>query len=92
MQKPTRGPAHACAWLVACCKPARTAWWGRREAPSLPGCAAGCSEAGDEWGVVVLLVVTKSFRPGEIWSELWVNCAYMSEIALEGRNFPLGKD
>lgn len=40
-------------------------------------------------------VITKSFRPGEVWGKLWVNHARMSEIVLElgpRRNFPLGKD
>lgn len=74
-----------------------TTWWGQWEAPSLPGHAGGCGDAGagDEQGALVLLIVTKSFKPGEVWGELWVNCARMSEITLElgpGRNFPLGKD
>lgn len=70
---------------------------GPAEALSLPGRAGGCSDAGagDKWGMPVLLVLTKSFRPGEVWGELWVNRAHVSEIMLElglRRNFPLGED
>lgn len=45
--------------------------------------------------LLVVLIVTKSFRPGEVWGKFRVNCARMSEITLELRpeiNFPSGKD
>lgn len=40
---------------------------------SLPSQAGGCSDARD---MLVLLVVTKPSRPGEVWGELWVNYAH----------------
>lgn len=60
-------------WLVAPCKLGGTVW---QEDVSLPSQARGCSDARVELDVLMLLVVTKPSRPGEVWGELWVNYAH----------------
>lgn len=77
MQKPIWQPARA-RLLQAM----GAAW--QEAIPSLSH-AEGCSGAGagDEWVTLVLLIITKTFTPGEFWGELWVNRACMREIVLE---------
>lgn len=93
-EKATWGLACASVWLVAPCKLMGTVW---QEDASLPSQAGGCSEATDELGVLVHkeMVVTKPSRPAEVWGELRVNYAHMSDIVLElrpGGNFPFDED